>query len=258
MTGHVLLIGASSPLGRATTAALSAEGVDVIATSRSGHGIRLDVRSRADVDALLARIRPSKVAYLASPKPEELSDDVLAEEMLAAFAHLAERCARTDVESFVFASTGAVYGTAGSTPWREDGPTEGRSPYARFKLRSEQILRDAGRGVMTTTSLRYFNLYGPGFRNSLINRLASTSERPTLQLGDTFVRDYVRADAAGAAMAIALRRPRGSADRVFNVGTGSATSNARLMELVSPMPTSPPRRGLIHLASRTLPAPGRN
>lgn len=71
--------------------------------------------------------------------------------------------ARHQVRRVVFAGSSAVYGIPETLPCREDMRPDPQSPYGVSKLAAEQYLHALGRlhGI-ETTSLRYFNVFGPG------------------------------------------------------------------------------------------------
>lgn len=244
MTARLLIVGGSSPLGRAVVDPLARSGSEIITTSRAGPGVHLDVRDDRAMRDIVDAVRPHGVVYLASPPPADLEDAALAADLDTALARFAAHSAASGAVAFVYASSGAVYGTAaGVSPFREDGQEDGESGYARSKRAGERTLAGLNPQRMTVSALRYFNLYGAGFRRSLLNRLADPIERPALQLSEGFVRDYVHAYDAAAATLAALRRPPGGGFRAFNVGTGRGTDNMRLTELVPPTAYNPAAAG---------------
>jgi UDP-glucose 4-epimerase len=72
------------------------------------------------------------------------------------------KCAVAEgVQSFIFSSTAAVYGTPDHNPVTENTPTRPESPYGASKLMSEWVLRDAcAASQMRYGILRYFNVAG--------------------------------------------------------------------------------------------------
>ena len=67
----------------------------------------------------------------------------------------------TDVRSFIFSSTAAVYGNVGSDAVAEDTPLAPMSPYGRSKLMVEWMLADtAAAHDLRYVVLRYFNVAG--------------------------------------------------------------------------------------------------
>lgn len=77
--------------------------------------------------------------------------------------HLLLGAQRAGVRRVVYASSSSIYGDAGEGVQREDQPPNPRSPYAASKLAGENYCRvwTAVHGL-STVSLRYFNVFGPG------------------------------------------------------------------------------------------------
>ena len=142
------------------------------------------------------------------------------------------------VARIVLASTVALYGDAGTTPFSESAPLVGQSAYARTKRGAEEALES---GALESVALRIANLWGPGFDDSLVAKLrAATADAPASVRGPAvFVRDYVHVDdvvaAVLAAATVALPQPH----LVVNVGSGVATSTAHLIALLE-------RHGPVH------------
>jgi UDP-glucose 4-epimerase len=76
--------------------------------------------------------------------------------------HLLNFALEKGVKKFVFASTMSVYGDIEILPVTEDTLTFPKSFYACGKLASENYLRIYSKLGIETTSLRLFNVYGPG------------------------------------------------------------------------------------------------
>jgi UDP-glucose 4-epimerase len=148
---------------------------------------------------------------------------------------LAAGTARTGVAPrVVLASTCAVYGET-TEPAGEDAPTRPASPYARSKLAAEQVLADqAAAGAVGAVAVRCFNVAGAVGRHGdpdttrVIPKAVAVAAglAPELSvLGDgSAVREYVHvADLAGA-YSLALEAAEPGRFRVYNVGSGAATS----------------------------------
>ena len=73
-----------------------------------------------------------------------------------------EAAARAKVKRVVLASSAVVYGEPEALPMHEDQPLNGTTFYGSMKVANEQLARAFAHlhGVPTTT-LRYFNVYGP-------------------------------------------------------------------------------------------------
>ncbi len=141
-----------------------------------------------------------------------------------------EEAARAGVRKLVFSSSAAIYGDNPTTPKVETMPPEPKSPYAVTKLDGEyygKMFTDQGR--LATTSLRYFNVFGP--RQDPRSRYAAAvpafieraiKNEPITIYGDgEQTRDFVYVkDIATANIFFATKSP---AMGVFNVGYGERT-----------------------------------
>lgn len=159
---------------------------------------------------------------------------------------LIETAVRAGVPDFIFSSTAAVYGGAGSEPVREDARLAPESPYGLSKLMSEWMLRDAAAAHgLRYTALRYFNVAGadpkgrtgqstPGATH-LIKVACETAlgKRASMQVygtdyptpDGTCVRDYIHVSDLVAAHRLALQRLRaGGGGLVANCGYGHGYS----------------------------------
>ncbi|TVQ63161.1 MAG: NAD-dependent epimerase/dehydratase family protein [Phycisphaerales bacterium] len=159
--------------------------------------------------------------------------------------------ANASVRRVVFASSCAVYGASPRLPSRETDPVEPASPYAASKAAGELLLRAASATTpLSTVSLRYFNVYGPGQRASggyaaVISAFAEglRSGRGVTIHGDgeqtrdfVFVSDVVRANLLAAAS------ERDLGGEAFNVGTGRGAS---LLEVLGVMREILNREGVV-------------
>jgi len=88
----------------------------------------------------------------------------------SATTRLLDYCRRAGGETFIYASSGAVYG-AGREPIREEQTAAPTSFYGASKLAGELAV-DAYRGELRAHSLRFFFIYGPGQRQKFIPELA--------------------------------------------------------------------------------------
>ncbi len=159
---------------------------------------------------------------------------------------------RHKVTKIVFSSSAAVYGTPDVDIVTEETETHPESPYGESKLIGEWLLRDQARATeLAHTSLRYFNVVGtasPRIRdvsphNLIPLVLGALQEGRTPQIfGDdyatpdgTCVRDYVHVqDVALAHVAAAARLEAGSPiERVYNLGAGTGTSVAEIMQVAT-------------------------
>jgi len=145
---------------------------------------------------------------------------------------------RAGARRFVFASSGgAVYGEQEQFPAREDHPRRPASPYGASKLCGEEYVELARRGGLSTLSLRYANVYGPG-QDPLgeagvvaifLHRMLSGGE-PVVNGDGRQTRDFVFVDDVVDAFARAATRGSGL---LLNVGTGDETSVNELYETMA-------------------------
>jgi UDP-glucose 4-epimerase len=115
-------------------------------------------------------------------------------------ARLLELSREHNVESFLFASTNAVVGNAGSAVISETTPLRPLVPYSATKAAAEMLLSAyANCYGIKTTAMRFSNVYGPGMesKDSFILRLmrAARDEHGVEVRGDgTMQRDFVHVD----------------------------------------------------------------
>lgn len=146
---------------------------------------------------------------------------------------------RAGVKRFVFASSTAVYGDANPLPLREDYPPRPISPYAASKAAAEGYCPAFNKCYgLETVVLRYFNVYGPGQRNSaysgVITRFLENAlnDKPLIIYGDgKQTRDFIYVDDVVEATVLALKGD-GVEGEAFNVCTGKPTSVNELVEIV--------------------------
>jgi UDP-glucose 4-epimerase len=157
-----------------------------------------------------------------------------AEVNLMGTLRLLQEMAGRAIRRAVFASSMAVYADSPElAPLSEHARTEPIAPYGAAKLAAERywLMMGAHAGVPATV-LRYFNTYGPnqtftpyvGVVTIFIRRLLAG--QPPVIFGDGEQRrDFVHVDDVVAANLAVLDAPDAAiAGRVFNVGTGHATS----------------------------------
>lgn len=164
--------------------------------------------------------------------------------------------AETGVQTVVFSSSAAVYGTPDG-PATEDTPAAPESPYGLSKLLAEQA---CAASHIRTVRLRYFNVAGSGWSDlpdisahNLFPRLCADlangympevygADYPTID--GTAVRDYVHVSDIAQAHIAALDAPAG----VYNLGSGVGHSVQEVLDefaAVTGLDTTPlvlPRR----------------
>jgi len=227
---RTLVVGGSSPVGRAIERELLGGEHEFMMTSRSGSdGFEpLDVSDAQQGAQLLGRLSPTTVVYLARPNADPGTTDSSIESLRG----FALRCVEAGVQRFIFASSAAIYGTSRAQPLREIDAPRPTSLYAERKLQSEHALAEiSAKSYMETISIRMFNVYGPGLTQSLINRLALGRASPVAVFdSDEYVRDYIHvADVARGFSAVVSAPTLGST--VINIGSGVGLGNRSLLTL---------------------------
>jgi UDP-glucose 4-epimerase len=161
---------------------------------------------------------------------------------------------RAGVQHFIFSSTAAVYGDAGTEPVEEGAPTRPQSPYGRSKLMTEMMLEDASHAHdFRYVALRYFNVAGADPRGRtgqstrgathLIKVACETAlgKRDRIEIfgtdydtaDGTCVRDYIHVSDLANAHADALAYLRAGGDSlVANCGYGHGYSVREVISAV--------------------------
>ncbi|MBW8750743.1 MAG: UDP-glucose 4-epimerase GalE [Propionibacteriales bacterium] len=164
---------------------------------------------------------------------------------------LLDAMAQTGVESIVFSSSAATFGTPDVDVVTEDTPTSPESPYGESKLIGEWLIRDQAVATgLRHTSLRYFNVVGSGSDDlydtsphnlfPVVLEMLLAGKTPRINGDDyatpdgTCVRDYVHVtDLAVAHVAAARALAAGEPlESVYNLGSGDGSSVREIMDTV--------------------------
>ena len=149
------------------------------------------------------------------------------------FVNMLVGAREANVDRFVYASSGAVYGGEAQVPWREGHEGKPLSPYAVSKAVNELYAESfrASYG-MSVVGLRYSNIYGP--RQDPAGEYASVIPRwmAAMLAGEACVvngdgetsRDFAYVGDVVSANLLAATAPESSIDGVYNVATGVATT----------------------------------
>jgi nucleoside-diphosphate-sugar epimerase len=231
---RVVVTGAGGFLGRGVCRRLAGAGWEVVALDHR----RADV---TDPAALRGRVPAADaVVHLAFPtrmrreRPFETLQEVLAG--TSNVLRLAVECGAAQV---VLASSGKVYGPPQALPISEDHPLAPATRLGALKRLAESVLHLGARAVggaegLGVTTLRIFNVYGPGQREDFVvpYLVASLRAGGPLRLGELdHRRDFIHLDDACAAFGAALDHPAPAGDlRALNVGTGRTATVRELVE----------------------------
>lgn len=243
------VVGATSSLGRGVARELSRRGYTVGGVTRNLPGEEVTSWGFSEVvegaaeersyERLLTMLgRPAVVFHaVGSGSVGQAEQDPAANKVITVgsvrslVAFLADASPQSHL---IYPSSGAVYGSAGSTgPCREDGPTIPVSTYGHHKLMAEaECHRHARRGGFVTI-LRIFSVYGAPQKKLLfwdLARRARSGERViTLSGSGNEARDFVAL--ADVATVVAGLAETEEAERIVNVASGAVTSVREAAEL---------------------------
>jgi nucleoside-diphosphate-sugar epimerase len=146
------------------------------------------------------------------------------------------------VRRVVYASSSSVYGESAAERMREDQLPDPRSPYAASKLAGEYYCRVwTHSNGLSTISLRYFNVFGPGQpregRYSLVfpNFVAAlcTGEAPEIHWDGEQSKDFTYIDDVVRANLLAAQAGSEADGAVLNIGNGSPRTVNEVLRAVS-------------------------
>jgi UDP-glucose 4-epimerase len=164
---------------------------------------------------------------------EDLKDNVLST------AHIIKLANTTNCKQIIYASSMAVYGDQERYPVTEDMLPKPNVYYGANKLASEHYLKVANSKLLSTTSIRLFNIYGPGQDTTNLNQgmvsifIGEFLKNPHLIMRgkpDRF-RDFLYVDDAvdGFIQCIGNKRIAGE---TINFATGVKHEIGELVELI--------------------------
>jgi UDP-glucose 4-epimerase len=145
--------------------------------------------------------------------------------------------ASRNINTFVFASSSAVYGEPIRVPIPEDHPLMPKSPYAASKISGEAFVQTfANQYGFRPVILRLFNVYGPkqsrAYAGVIIEfiRRVSRGEPPVIFGDGGQTRDFVHVSDVVEAVMLSLRNE--GARGVFNIGSGEGVTINHLARLI--------------------------
>lgn len=154
-----------------------------------------------------------------------------------ASVRLAQLAADAGVRNFVFASSCSMYGFAEGGARREVDPTNPLTAYARSKIGTEESLRQAELGAMTTTCLRFATACGQSDRlrldlvlNDFVACAVSTGEITVLSDGSPW-RPLIDVEDMSRAISWAISRDKSVGGQFLAVNTGRNDANYQVKDL---------------------------
>jgi len=205
-----------------------------------------DIRDRESIINIFREDKADTCIHLAAKisvadsikKPEETMDI-----NVKGTLNVLEACIQSGINSFVFASSAAVYGDVKELPISENQSLNPLSPYGTSKMLAEQHVLSYKqlKKIKNTVSLRIFNVYGKGQASEadVITRFAkrlSIGQPPVIYGDGMQTRDFISVDDVVDAIILSTRSMEDVENKltalpsVFNVGTGTPTSINQLAQ----------------------------
>ncbi|MFZ0830610.1 MAG: NAD-dependent epimerase/dehydratase family protein [Thermoplasmata archaeon] len=156
--------------------------------------------------------------------------------------HLLEASVRVRPARFVYASSSSIYGEQPAGPTPETATPNPISPYGMTKLAGEHLVRLYAHAYgLSTASLRFFTVYGPGQRPDMaFNRFieAVRSGKPITLYGDgRQTRDFTFVDDIVDGVLAAGRTE--NADGAFNLGGGTPAPLTEVLRILGELAGHP-------------------
>jgi UDP-glucose 4-epimerase len=152
--------------------------------------------------------------------------------------NLLEAMRVNNVKKIVFSSSAAVYGETGDNPVDEEFPKRPMQPYGASKLTIEYILSGYYHSFgINSTSLRYFNVYGPRDDQIPVSRAVPkwfkavlNNKEIELNWAGKQLRDYIFVEDVARAHIIALKNCDGC--KAYNIGSNTGTTMIQVLEAI--------------------------
>jgi len=251
---RALVTGGAGFIGSALARALLARGWTVRVLDNFITGLEETVPAEAEL--LRGDLRDQETAGLACAGmdivfhhaavrsvPRSVENPILTEECNAlATLNVLIAASEAGVRRLVYASSSSVYGDQHGATQREDMPTDPVSPYAVSKLAGEHYCQVWTRlRGLSTVSLRYFNVFGPGQRieskyaavfPSFVSALAE-GRPPEVHWDGEQSRDFTYIDDVVEANLRAVAADGRVEGKVINIGSGSPRTVNEVLRAVS-------------------------
>ena len=152
--------------------------------------------------------------------------------------HLLEWCKKNKIMRFIYTSSMSIYGDQNVQPVKEGFIPNPKSFYGAGKLASESYLNIYSKTGINTTSLRLFNVYGPGqnmknLRQGMVSIYMSfilKKEKVLVKGSSDRYRDFIYIDDVIDAYLSCIDQSK-SFGNAYNIGTGVKTNVKELLKL---------------------------
>jgi nucleoside-diphosphate-sugar epimerase len=251
-----LVTGAAGFIGSNLSAALVAEGHQVVGLDNLSDGSLDNLRRVPEVDLVEGDLRDEETVMRAAKGcavifhegalrsvPRSMASPGLTTDVNVRGTLNVLLAAREESARVIFASSSSVYGDQEQSPLTEGLQPRPRSPYAASKAAGEAYCQAWWRAFeVPTISLRYFNVYGPGQDPAseyaaVVPRFivaCLTKTRPVIHGDGEQARDFTYVEDALRANLMAAEAPERALGQVLNVGGGQTpTSVRRLLSVVA-------------------------
>lgn len=200
-----------------------------------------DIRNATKVNDIVKRQKPSVCIHLAAKLNVAGPADNLHEMMsvnIDGTRTMLTACEKNGVETFVFASSAAVYGEARNLPLRENDVLNPVSHYGVSKVAGESLVESCGISgkIKNAISLRFFNVFGNGQNSEYAGVITKFSDQlakgyPPIIFGDgKQTRDFIYVEDVVHALIAAIKSHRPG---TYNIATGKSISINQLAEMMS-------------------------
>jgi UDP-glucose 4-epimerase len=195
---------------------------------------KADIRDKSTISDIIKQEKIDACIHLAAKMSVEESvrnPEKVVEVNVQGTLNMLEACSQNNVETFVFASSAAVYGHAKVLlPIPEDHVLEPLSPYGATKVAGESLVssyKNCGK-IKNTIILRFFNVYGEGQSKEYAGVITNFADRlstglPPVIYGDgRQTRDFIYVDdVVNILIAAAVQAEQTGLSATLNVGTGT-------------------------------------
>lgn len=246
----VLITGATGMIGRTV--------VELLTNSLPSCEFKLQVRNSPDARAILGnsvdltkvQLREAEFARVGDREMRYLTKDCHTIIHCAGLAHradapyqeyevanvratqsLAETGAANGVNTMIFLSSSAIYGTGPFNNITESGPTSPKTPYAVSKATSEKFL-ESFRSIPKMVVLRPSLVFGEGDRGNMLNMIREIKNNKFVQIGTgTTEKSVIYAKDLAYAIAMCMDVPDGY--HIFNVANPQPVTIKDLSEKIA-------------------------